>query len=316
MASTFQKRRRVSRSICSPSGLNIPRVIRDRAERRHLRGGTRRGARARISPGDSRRRAGARRDLRRRARSSPTGSLSIPQGRTRASSMSGRRIPSCAFPIAAETRKPPVPRRRSRPCRARRTLDARPRVLSRRQDAVRFDWLRQQRRRGRAAPGPGEHRRGAARRLVRRRARPRRRARLRSRRQEPSASTRPACAIVRASRSSPRTGALWCVVNERDGLGDNLPPDYATRVTEGAFYGWPWYYLGDHQDPRHKGERPDLADKRHDSRRAHPGAFGAARHRLLRGRSVSRRVQGRRLRRAAWLVESRDAHRLQGRAAS
>jgi glucose/arabinose dehydrogenase len=57
----------------------------------------------------------------------------------------------------------------------------------------------------------------------------------------------------------PGTGALWCVVNERDGLGDNLPPDYATRVTEGAFYGWPWYYLGDHQDPRHKDERPDLA---------------------------------------------------------
>ena len=57
----------------------------------------------------------------------------------------------------------------------------------------------------------------------------------------------------------PGTGALWCAVNERDGLGDNLPPDYATHVAEGAFYGWPWYYLGDHQDPRHKDERPDLA---------------------------------------------------------
>jgi glucose/arabinose dehydrogenase len=57
----------------------------------------------------------------------------------------------------------------------------------------------------------------------------------------------------------PGTDALWCVVNERDGLGDDLPPDYATRVTQGAFYGWPWYYLGDHQDPRHKGERADLA---------------------------------------------------------
>jgi glucose/arabinose dehydrogenase len=57
----------------------------------------------------------------------------------------------------------------------------------------------------------------------------------------------------------PETGALWCAVNERDGLGDNLPPDYATRVAEGAFYGWPWYYLGDHQDPRHKDERTDLA---------------------------------------------------------
>jgi len=57
----------------------------------------------------------------------------------------------------------------------------------------------------------------------------------------------------------PATGALWCAVNERDGLGDNLPPDYVTHVQQGAFYGWPWYYIGDHQDPRHAGERPDLA---------------------------------------------------------
>ena len=59
----------------------------------------------------------------------------------------------------------------------------------------------------------------------------------------------------------PRTGALWCAVNERDGLGDDLPPDYATHVAQGAFYGWPWYYLGDHQDPRHKGERADLKNR-------------------------------------------------------
>ena len=58
----------------------------------------------------------------------------------------------------------------------------------------------------------------------------------------------------------PGTGALWCAVNERDGLGDDLPPDYATHVAQGAFYGWPWYYLGDHQDPRHKDERADLAN--------------------------------------------------------
>jgi glucose/arabinose dehydrogenase len=57
----------------------------------------------------------------------------------------------------------------------------------------------------------------------------------------------------------PGTGALWCAVNERDGLGDDLPPDYITHIQEGAFYGWPWYYLGDHQDPRHKDERTDLA---------------------------------------------------------
>jgi len=58
----------------------------------------------------------------------------------------------------------------------------------------------------------------------------------------------------------PRSGALWCVVNERDGLGDNLPPDYATGVREGAFYGWPWFYIGRHEDSRLAGRRPDLAE--------------------------------------------------------
>jgi glucose/arabinose dehydrogenase len=56
----------------------------------------------------------------------------------------------------------------------------------------------------------------------------------------------------------PASGALWCSTNERDGLGDDLVPDYVTRVSEGAFYGWPWWYIGDHEDPRHAGERPDL----------------------------------------------------------
>jgi glucose/arabinose dehydrogenase len=55
------------------------------------------------------------------------------------------------------------------------------------------------------------------------------------------------------------TGDLWCSTNERDGLGDDLVPDYITRVRRGGFYGWPWFYLGDHEDPRHAGERPDLA---------------------------------------------------------
>ena len=59
----------------------------------------------------------------------------------------------------------------------------------------------------------------------------------------------------------PVTGDLWCSTNERDGLGDDLVPDFITRVRDGAFYGWPWYYLGANEDPRHRGERPDLKDK-------------------------------------------------------
>ncbi|MEX5745054.1 PQQ-dependent sugar dehydrogenase [Massilia sp. X63] len=59
----------------------------------------------------------------------------------------------------------------------------------------------------------------------------------------------------------PGTGDVMCTVNERDALGDNLPPDYLTRVKQGGFYGWPWYYIGDNEDPRLKGQRPDLKGK-------------------------------------------------------
>ena len=57
----------------------------------------------------------------------------------------------------------------------------------------------------------------------------------------------------------PTTGDVWCSTNERDQLGDNLVPDYVTRVLDGAFYGWPWYYIGANEDPRKKRARPDLA---------------------------------------------------------
>ncbi|HEX4043302.1 MAG TPA: PQQ-dependent sugar dehydrogenase [Xanthobacteraceae bacterium] len=57
------------------------------------------------------------------------------------------------------------------------------------------------------------------------------------------------------------SGTVWCSTNERDGLGDNVPPDYITRVRDGAFYGWPWYYIGANEDPRHRGERSDLKSK-------------------------------------------------------
>lgn len=57
----------------------------------------------------------------------------------------------------------------------------------------------------------------------------------------------------------PESGQLWCAVNERDSLVENVPFEYATSVKEGAFYGWPWYYVGPNEDPRHAGARPDLA---------------------------------------------------------
>jgi glucose/arabinose dehydrogenase len=59
----------------------------------------------------------------------------------------------------------------------------------------------------------------------------------------------------------PQTGELWASVNERDGLGDNLVPDYITHVQEGGFYGWPWFYMGGNQDPRLAGKHPELKSK-------------------------------------------------------
>ncbi|KQM55216.1 PQQ-dependent sugar dehydrogenase [Chryseobacterium sp. Leaf201] len=60
---------------------------------------------------------------------------------------------------------------------------------------------------------------------------------------------------------NPATGELWTVVNERDELGDELVPDYLTSVKQNAFYGWPYAYFGKNEDPRRKGEKPDLVAK-------------------------------------------------------
>ncbi|RVA21250.1 sorbosone dehydrogenase family protein, partial [Mesorhizobium sp. M7A.F.Ca.CA.004.11.2.1] len=59
----------------------------------------------------------------------------------------------------------------------------------------------------------------------------------------------------------PQSGALWAVINERDELGPNLVPDYMTSVKDGAFYGWPYSYYGQHVDPRVMPQRPDLVAK-------------------------------------------------------
>jgi len=60
---------------------------------------------------------------------------------------------------------------------------------------------------------------------------------------------------------NPKDGELWCSVNERDGLGNNLVPDYITHVQAGGFYGWPYYYIGPNPDPRLKGKHPELKSK-------------------------------------------------------
>lgn len=60
---------------------------------------------------------------------------------------------------------------------------------------------------------------------------------------------------------NPKSGELWCSVNERDQLGDNLVPDYITHVQEAGFYGWPYYYIGGNPDPRLKGKHPELKGK-------------------------------------------------------
>lgn len=59
----------------------------------------------------------------------------------------------------------------------------------------------------------------------------------------------------------PGTGVLWAAVNERDNLGDHLVPDYLTSVKKGGFYGWPWAYFGQHEDPDFKGKKTDMVKK-------------------------------------------------------
>ena len=59
----------------------------------------------------------------------------------------------------------------------------------------------------------------------------------------------------------PGSNEVWMSTNERDEIGEDLPPDYISSVRPGGFYGWPWFYIGNHPDPRHKGKHPELSDK-------------------------------------------------------
>ena len=90
----------------------------------------------------------------------------------------------------------------------------------------------------------------------------------------------------------PQTKTLWTVVNERDLLGDDLVPDYLTSVKEGAFYGWPFSYFGQNEDPRKKGQRPDLvakAIKPDYALGSHTAALGLA---FYQGKSFPERYRG------------------------
>jgi glucose/arabinose dehydrogenase len=90
----------------------------------------------------------------------------------------------------------------------------------------------------------------------------------------------------------PRTKTLWTVVNERDLLGDDLVPDYLTSVKDGAFYGWPYSYFGQNEDPRKKGQRPDLvakAIKPDYALGSHTAALGLA---FYTGKAFPQRYQG------------------------
>ena len=105
----------------------------------------------------------------------------------------------------------------------------------------------------------------------------------------------------------PKTGELWCSVNERDGLGDNLVPDYITHVQAGGFYGWPYYYIGGNQDPRLQGKHPELKDKAIVPDVLLQPHTASLRDDVLRGQAISGGIPGRHLRFAAWLVEQERA---------
>ena len=201
----------------------------------------------------------------------------------------------------------------------RRPLDPRHRLLARRQDAVSLGRLRIERRRGHGEGAGWRHRSldevHAARRGLGRGGRPRRRAGLRPRRQEwPHLRHRPAQLLGHDRAAGDRRALV------RRQRARRARRQRAVRichpVKDGAFYGWPWYYIGDNEDPRHKGARPDLAGKvtvPDVLLQAHSAPLDIA---FYDGEQLPGRVQGRRLRRAARLVEPRHAHRLQGGAAA
>ena len=101
----------------------------------------------------------------------------------------------------------------------------------------------------------------------------------------------------------PGTDVVWAATNERDNLGDDLVPDYATSVKDGGFYGWPYSYIGRHYDPKYVGAFPDLVGRAIVPDVLAACAFCRAWHRVLHRLAVSREIPQRRVRGAARIVE-------------
>ena len=108
----------------------------------------------------------------------------------------------------------------------------------------------------------------------------------------------------------PQSRALWVTVNERDELGNELVPDYMTAVKEGAFYGWPYSYYGQHVDTRVKPQRPELVAQGHPARLCAGRPHGVAGPGLLRGQPAAA-IQERRIDRPARFVEPQAVFGLQ-----
>ncbi len=111
----------------------------------------------------------------------------------------------------------------------------------------------------------------------------------------------------------PDSGALWTAVNERDELGNDLVPDYMTSVQDGAFYGWPYSYYGQHVDDRVKPQRADLVQSAIAPDYAlgsHTASLGLT---FYERKAFPAALPERRVHRPAWVVEPQAAQRLQGR---
>ena len=110
----------------------------------------------------------------------------------------------------------------------------------------------------------------------------------------------------------PQTGQLWCSVNERDALGDNLVPDYITHLEPGGFYGWPWFYMGGNPDPRLHGKHMEMKDTVIVPDILLQPHFASLEMLFLYGDAISAAVPRSRVCGGAWVLEQAQSSRVRG----